>query len=242
MKGASFFSPSEEVPMSSDKGGHDWLSPEYVDEWVNDWSARDERHAQLRRVAVALPFARDEAIRVLDIGSGWGPLSQEILTYRPRSTVTLMDFSLPILEHARARLVAFGDRARYEQRDLRDPDWWKDLGGSIDAVVSSLAIHNLREPQAITGVYAAVRHLLRPHGCFFNLELVFPAGPSLATIDRRVRADEEGSDPDAVGPVEHEHGDPRSLGGQLDWLRTAGFAEVDCLWREGYMALLCGAG
>jgi len=227
--------------MRSQDDGHDWLSTEYVDDWVADWSAREERAGQLRRVAVALPFARDDEIVVLDLGSGWGPLSEAVLSYRRRARVTLLDFSPPMLDHARSRLAPYLDRCRYEERDFREPDWWQGLGGPFDAVVSSLAIHNLADPQFITRVYADVVRLLRPRGCFFNLELVLPAGPVLEAVDRRIRADAAGLDPDTVETEAFGHDDPRSLSNQIDWLWTAGYREVDCLWREGSMALLCGA-
>lgn len=93
---------------------HDWLSHSYVDSWVEDWSQRDERGAQLRRVAVALPINREEQITVLDVGGGWGPLTEEVLAYRPNATVTLADFSPPMLEHART--CSRATRAIYRSR------------------------------------------------------------------------------------------------------------------------------
>jgi tRNA (cmo5U34)-methyltransferase len=223
------------------EGNHDWLSAEYVARWVAEWSLRDDRLPQLRRVAMGLPFPRDERVRVLDLGSGWGPLAEGVLAYRPQATVTLVDVSPPMLEHARTRLNAYQDRTRYEQRDFAHAGWIDGLGGPFDAAVSGLAVHNLEEPAQIARVYADVAGLLRPGGCYLNLEILSPAGPQMTAIDRRLQADEQGSDPDAAMATElSPGGPPLSLADQLEWLRSAGFAEVDCLWRHGSMALLCG--
>lgn len=222
------------------RGGHDWLSPEYVGRWVSDWSARDERPGQLRQVAVGLPFGRAADIRVLDVGSGWGPLAEAVLAYGPGASVTLVDISPPMLEHARSRLGVYSGRATYQQRDFAHAAWADGLDGPFDAAVAGLAVHNLGDPTLITRVYADVRGLLRPGGCFLNLELVFAAGPRVGAVDRRLRADEHGTDPDAATAGERPTSGRLSLGNQLAWLGAAGFTEVDCLWRDGDMALLCG--
>jgi tRNA (cmo5U34)-methyltransferase len=221
---------------------HDWLSPAYVDQWVKDW-AQIERAGQLRRVAAAIPVDRQQAIRVLDVGGGWGPLSQEVLEHRPNAHVTLIDYSPRMLEHARVTLAPYGHRVRIEARDLTDLDWPDQLDGPYDAVVSSLAIHNLIEPALITAVYRNIHGLLRPGGSFFNLEIVRPATPALAHIAQRFSAQSAGTDPDAIAPVDPALDDGgservRSVANQLAWLGTAGFAQVDCLWLRASLALL----
>jgi tRNA (cmo5U34)-methyltransferase len=228
--------------MSTDDNGHDWSSPAYVDAWVAEWSAKQERRAQLRRIAAALPFPRDGEITVLDLGCGWGPVAEALLAYRPHANVTLMDFSTPMLDHARTRLAADENRIRITQRDFSAPGWGEGWEGSFDAVVSCLAVHNLREPEKIQRVYREIRHLLRDTGCFVNLDLAFPAGPTLGAVECRIRAIDAGNDPEMCAPIPTAGADPRTVRNQLDWLHAAGFSEVDCLWRGASLAFLCASG
>ncbi len=59
-----------------------------------------------------------------------------------------------MIASARKRLVRFGTRVDYRCSDLREAGWSNALGGPFDAVVSAIAIHNLRDPAAIRDVYA----------------------------------------------------------------------------------------
>jgi hypothetical protein len=87
-------------------------------------------------------------------------------------------------------LAQFGDRVEYRVCDLRDSDWPAQVGGSFDAVVSALAIHNLGEPAAIRKAFVDIANLLRAGGCFFDLDLVLdmtfaPPGSALGELYAR---------------------------------------------------------
>jgi ubiquinone/menaquinone biosynthesis C-methylase UbiE len=118
----------------------------------------------------AIPFPRDAAIAVLDVGGGSGVLSEAVLRAFPRARVTLQDFSQPMVEAARKRLAAFGARIRFVISDLGDSGWVKTAGGPFDLAVSGIAIHNLHEMAAIANCYEAVRGLLKPGGVFLDYD------------------------------------------------------------------------
>ena len=113
--------------------------------------------------------------------------------------------------------------------DMIDPGWSAGLGGPFDAVVSALAIHNLDSVETVQRVYRDIFALLRPGGCLFNLDLLFPEGPELAALYRR-------------DPTRDSRWDvyryPAGLETQLRWLRHAGFSEVDCVWKDLEQGLL----
>ncbi len=169
------------VATSSDPHGHhDWHSPDYVRDWIGADVTRDtERRPLLRRLAELLPFDRDAEVRILDVGGGYGMLTREVLEELPKSRVVLHDFSQPMIDQARERLGPLLDRVEFAFADLRDPAWVDVVGGPFDAVVSSIAIHNVRDPQRIRAIFAEVRQLLTDRGCFANLDLVFPGDLSL---------------------------------------------------------------
>jgi tRNA (cmo5U34)-methyltransferase len=214
---------------------HDWHSAAYVDDWISGDHTRDsERLPLLRRVANFIPFSHDAQIRVLDIGAGYGALSQQVLELFPNAAVICQDYSDPMIGHARERLAWAGSRVSFVKADLYDPEWTAELQRPFDAVVSSICIHNLRDPQRIHAVYDEVFPLVWTKGAFLNCDLVRVPGPLIADAFRRDRALGEngpaiGGGQGMGGPAEDE---PATLENQLRWLRGSGFTEVDCLWKE----------
>ncbi|MEE8519441.1 MAG: methyltransferase domain-containing protein [Dehalococcoidia bacterium] len=150
---------------------HDWHSAEYVSSWITqDVTRDDERSVLVRRMLELAPFATDAGISVLDVGGGYGVISEQVLDMFPQARVTLQDYSEPMLAQARKRLDSFGDRVSFVQRDFTEPDWTAGLGGPFDLAVSGIAIHNLGASGPIPHVYAGVCGVLKPGGAFLNLD------------------------------------------------------------------------
>jgi SAM-dependent methyltransferase len=163
--------------MFSTRGGisvdhHDWHSPSYVDEWIARDLTRDgERRLRLRQMLAAAPCAVEGEITVLDVGGGYGVVTEEVLRTFPRAVVTLQDYSQPMLDQARQRLAAYGESVKYAVGDLRDPTWTDSVGGPFDLAVSAIAIHNLRDLGQIAACYRAVAGVLKPAGVFLDYDL-----------------------------------------------------------------------
>ena len=159
---------TEETPHEK----HDWHSPSYVEEWIARDLARDaERRTRLREMLCAAPLARDAAITVLDVGGGYGVVSEEVLGLFPRARVTLQDYSRPMLDLARRRLAGYRDRVGYALADLRDPTWTGAVGGPFDLAVSAIAIHNLRRLDLIAQCYQGIARVLKPGARFLDYDL-----------------------------------------------------------------------
>jgi ubiquinone/menaquinone biosynthesis C-methylase UbiE len=151
---------------------HDWHSPAYVEEWIARNEARDPlRQGRLREMLGAAPLARDAPIAVLDVGGGYGVVSEEVLEVFPRARVTLQDFSRPMLDAARRRLAPHRERVGYVLADLRDPAWTEAIGGPFDLAVSAIAIHNLRRLDMIAQCYRGIARVLKPGGLFLDYDL-----------------------------------------------------------------------
>ena len=165
--------------------------------------------------------------RVLDLGTGDGRLLDLVLTARPGSTGVGLDFNAEMLARARDRFAG-DDRVEIAEHDLDEP-----LPGTdgYDVIVSSFAIHHVPDDRK-QSLYGECFDRLRPGGAFLNLEHV--ASPTealhhafLATLD----IDPADDDPsNLLAPVEN----------QLQWLRAAGFTDVDCHWKWRELALLGG--
>jgi tRNA (cmo5U34)-methyltransferase len=150
---------------------HDWHSTDYVAEWITRDAARDpERRPLLRQMLSFAPFPRDAELEVLDVGAGYGAVSEEVLKAFPAARVTLQDYSRPMLDRARQRLADRSEQLSYAVCDLTDPSWPQQVGGTFDLAVSAIALHNLRDPEKIFACYRAIHDLLKPGGCFLNCD------------------------------------------------------------------------
>jgi ubiquinone/menaquinone biosynthesis C-methylase UbiE len=153
---------------------HDWHSPSYVDWWIARDQDRDAiRRQRLQAMLSHAKLAPDAEISVLDVGGGYGVVTEEVLSAFPRARVTLQDYSEPMLAEARQRLAAHSGRTEFVLADLRDPAWVDGVGGPFDLVVSAIAIHNLRDIEAIAVSYRGIARVLKPGAAFLDYDLFF---------------------------------------------------------------------
>ncbi len=158
-------------------GDHDWHSREYVDDWIaRDFSRDAERRPLLERMLALAPFKPDDPIRALDVGAGYGLVTEVTLARFPRAHVTLLDYSEPMFAHARQRLASRAAQIEFILRDLSDPTWTRGLEGAFDLAVSAIAIHNLRDHALIAACYRSIRATLKPGGAFLDCDLVSFSG------------------------------------------------------------------
>jgi tRNA (cmo5U34)-methyltransferase len=216
-------------------------APQVFERHAADYDAQRRRlippfDAFYGTAVAALDLAAPPVRRVLDLGAGTGMLAARVAAAHPEAEVVLLDGSPAMLEQARATL---GDRAAaYVTADLTDPL----PPGPWTAVVSALAIHHL-DDAAKRALLQAVHAELAPGGVFVNAEQV--AGPT-AFFDDRYRAWHE-AQARAAGSTAEEWAAAvdrmrldrwASVEHQLAWLRDAGFADADCLFKDHRFAVL----
>ncbi len=149
---------------------HDWQSTDYVSGWIEHDVTRDpERRPLLRQMLSSAPLPR-AAPEVLDVGAGYGVVTEEVLAAFPTARVTLQDYSRAMLDQARRRLADHSDQLSYVLCDLLDPSWPQHVGGPFDLAVSAIALHNLGSRDKIFACYPAIHALLKPGGCFLNYD------------------------------------------------------------------------
>jgi tRNA (cmo5U34)-methyltransferase len=215
------------------------------------------RREQLRLLAELIPSPRDAAITVLDLGTGFGAVTEEILARYPNASATCIDGSVEMLTIARERLTKYGARVRLCLADLADAAWRHAAGDSFEAVVSALAIHHLSDARK-RALYREVYELLRPGGVFLNNDIV-ATPPALKTqfeelallaIQEQDRLKRGKARPleeiraemraqlQAAGPQHHSQ--IASLGDQMEWLRETNFKSVDCYWKYLELSIFGG--
>ena len=226
-----------------DTGQH-WREPARVRDFVARMDARaQERAAQFDLMTQLLGRDSDDALRILDLGAGYGAEAQVFLRAFPNATAILVDGSEEMMRVGGERLADFDGRYRYVAWDFGEGALPDDLDGPFDAVISSAAIHHLAEA-SLQRLYGEVCRRLAPGGAFLNLDLVSAPDEALDARYRAVAEEEqaatEEASPPATVPRHHSHLEP--LDRHLDWLREAGFEHVDCFWKRLGSALFGGYG
>ena len=216
---------------------HDWSDESFVADWIERQEAHAaERRPLFARMRAVIPKALDESFRYADLGTGNGVLDELVLDRYPAAKAVLVDGSEPMLAHARNRLEHFGERAQYVMAELAQPGWVTAAGGPFDVVMAARAVHHAGSPDRIRQLFSEILGALAPGGMFINLDYVRFADPAFQQLGMW-----SGEDPDAAFQIATPHMElPASLEDQLAWLRDAGFAAAECVYREFQTVIVVG--
>jgi tRNA (cmo5U34)-methyltransferase len=189
--------------------------------------------------AAALAVASVQPGLVLDLGAGTGGLSEMLLRQERVGHVELLDVDPEMLERARARLAAFGWRARFRERSFLDPL------PSCDAVAASLSLHHVRAIEAKRELYGRVFDALWGGGIFVNADATMPTESKERDalyrhwVDHMVASGIEERDAWSHFEEWAEEDTYQPLDDEMAALVDAGF-DVECVWREGPMTVVVG--
>ena len=155
---------------------HDWSSQEYVSQWAERQDEREvDREKIFRLVARTLSGDSQAALTILDLGAGYGALAQFLLKHFPNAKAVCQDGSAEMAKLGRERMENLKGRFDYVLCDFSKPGWRRKIKGPFDAVVSAIAIHNVRSPETIRSIYEETYFLVKTGGCFLNFDRMTPS-------------------------------------------------------------------
>ncbi len=154
---------------------HDWESREYVSNWAKGQDPKEkDRQEPFRVLADTIPFSKELPIRILDVGAGYGALTKFLLECFPKAAAVCQDGSDEMAKLGRERMKHLAGRFEYVIANFGRKGWCKIVSGHFEAIVSSIAIHNVHDPEIIRGIYQEIFPLVKPGGCFLNFDRMRP--------------------------------------------------------------------
>jgi len=173
-------------------------------------------------------FIPKKTNRILDLGTGNGRLIKLLKEKIPEVESVAIDFSPPMIKEF---LKEFSNNKKVE---IVEHDLTYSLPnnlGKFDAIVSSFAIHHLKNERK-RELYSEIFFILNPKGIFCNLDHIYSGSEKLNQYFRKIMG---------PTPINKEHGKRLAkIDIQLEWFSEIGFVDVDCYWKWLEFALLIG--
>jgi tRNA (cmo5U34)-methyltransferase len=181
--------------------------------------------------AVSLVRTEHPSPSILDLGAGTGLLTAVLAAKLPRARFTLIDFSGSMLEQARQRFAGTKGEFRFVQADYAG----EPFGEKYDFIVSSLSIHHLPHPEK-RSLFRKIFEHLNDGGAFVNADQAAGETPYYDAYfrerwDESVEASGLGAEAIEASRERRKQDLNAKVGDQLRWLREAGFADADCVYR-----------
>jgi SAM-dependent methyltransferase len=227
-------------PTDPDTNAAIWKSEEVARNFAALSEQREQqRRDQLTLVARLLPFGPDDAFTFMDLGAGTGAASRAVLAEYPKANAILCEYSPQMAAEGSKAMAAFAGRFRYVEFDMLQPDWSLVGPKPLDAAVSALSIHHLPDSRK-QAMFAEIYAHLRPGGWYVNYDPIRAPEEKLEAIWLRVN---DRYDPQAPHQRTHRTEQEQAryenhvrymipLQPQLEWLRAAGFTDVDVYWKR----------
>ncbi len=187
----------------------------------------------------AIPFNKEESIKVIDIGCGTGTVAKKIKGIFPNAKITCLDFAENMIHMAKAKLEDYPDIS-YLLCDFSEFEFDK----KYDVVLSSLSLHHLGKDKK--QFYQKVFNNLADGGVFYNADVVIGSNEYLEKV---YVSNWKEFMAQSIGDEEinnkwlgrhRKEGNPEKLMSHLKWLEEVGFTDIDVVWKYYKYAVFGG--
>jgi len=153
---------------------HEFHDAEFVAGWADRFAPTPERLKLFNVILSELKSRIPQVSCVVELGIGPGYLADHLLGELPGIRYFGVDFSGPMLDIARQRLKPHSPRIAYVQADLVKDNWWTDIPMSVNAIVSTWALHDLGSQENVEVVYKDCAQVLGDGGMLLNGDFIKP--------------------------------------------------------------------
>ncbi len=165
-----------------------------------------------------VPFGREAAFAILDLGTGSGLLPAALLMHFVNARAVLMEESAELRAAAEKRLAAF--TGRFEFRPVSFAR--EQLPRGYDLIVTLFGLHGL-DDIARRGAYRDIYAALNPEGAFLAAEWIRPPTNGIASVYADIHTREGRVGGASKGMF---------LSIELPWLATIGFRDIDVHYKN----------
>jgi tRNA (cmo5U34)-methyltransferase len=190
-------------------------------------------------------------IKLLELGCGDAALTEELLRTHSDMSATLLDGNERMIQKAKERLKGY-QNTTFIQATFQDLLGDKVKLETYDFCVSSMAIHHLETDEKAL-LFHLIGSWLHPGGHFIDVDVVQPPSKELEQwylaiwrdwltnmMNQYSIKDEVPEDLIARYQDPASMNKPDTLGNQLKALERAGFADVDCYYKNGIFVVFGG--
>ena len=211
----------------------------YYDSWMQ--RALPNYHDLFASALDVIPFKQDAEIKILDLGAGTGLFSSHVFKNYPKGQFVLYDLGEKMLEMAKKRFFEHPTQFQYIVGDYREINGLNDF----DLVISSLSIHHLSDEDK-QRLFSKIFLMLKRGGVFINIDQV--KGETEAVREMYwthwlEQVNRSGASPSQIADsIQRRKAFDQDalLSDQLLWLKNAGFADVDCIYKNFFVGVFYG--
>jgi tRNA (cmo5U34)-methyltransferase len=189
-----------------------------------------------------IPFESEKEIKVLDLGCGIGNTADTIFSKYPKAEITAVDLAKKSLEICEQRFK--NKNIQIIEADMRNEELYKK--DEYDCIITNLAIHHIKNDDEKFKVYQNAYKSLNENGFLIVGENVHGSSQYLTSKYEDIWIQymkDLGLNNSEIRQyyqeyLEKDH--PTSMMNQLEFLKTIGYKEVDCIWKYSFFAIFCG--
>jgi len=179
-----------------------------------------------------LPFNSADKLKICDLGSGTGNVTQLLLETFPNAEITCVDISEAMTDMAKAKLE--GENVKYEISDFYDYEFCE----KYDLIISSVALHHIITDEDKKDFYKKIFAALKTDGVFYNADVIIAATEHAEerTMEKwKTWLRQFHSEEDMMEMVinrYYEEDKPTTIVNHLNWMQEIGFRNVDVIWKR----------